>query len=148
MSCLQVNVVGLAVAAGGAEDLYRKAVLVELQSGGGKEAQGEKTIASTVELVSSDDTHWKTRCTLLVTVVAGASGDEAEDHHGVDSHPNSIKVVVEMTSGGDRASFFKVAEVMSGEVARTNRRWRRKGKRSAGEAGIEGQTEGKKGKEE
>lgn len=70
----------------------------------------------------------------------GSSGAHGGGGHG---HEHSIKVVVEMTSGGDRGSFWKAAEMMAGEVGRTNRRWRRK---RAPEGGAE--PPAKKGKVE
>jgi len=146
----QVHVVRVGVASGGAEDLYRKMVLAEV-SGQGVPVAPPPTVASpfAVPPVPPSDPAWKSRCVVLVTMLAGAAAhaeeeDEKESGGGVagmdvekgevsggggeggEEGGHWVKVTVEMTSGGDRAVFWKLCNLLPGEVARANRKWRRK----------------------
>jgi len=160
-STRQVRVARVGVASGGAEDLYRKMVLAEVSGQGVPEAP-PPTIASpfAVPPVPPSDPAWKSRCVVLVTMLAGAAAhaeEEEEKETGggvagmeVEKGGSSgggeeggegghwVKVTIEMTSGGDRAVFWKLCSLLPGEVARTNRKWRRKLKGGGGEGGSGG----------
>ncbi len=140
-----MNVLRVGVAAGGAEELYRKVVLAELSGEGqpqgpGPVVEGKMEAAAAFAPVSPADPRWKKRCLVLVTAVAGGSSGHDDGDDGAaaaaaaaaamavdqERQQQGVKVTVEMTSGGDRAAFWKLAGLIPGEVARTNRRWRRK----------------------
>lgn len=165
-STRQLRVVRVGFASSGAEDLFRKMVVAEVSGQGAPEGP-PPTVAShfAVPPVPPSDPAWRTRCVVMVTMLADAAAHALEEHKKettvgatgmeVENGGNSggeeeredkgerghwVRVTVEMTSGGDRAVFWKLCSLLPGEVARTNRTWRRKLK--GGGEGVEGRGEG------
>lgn len=147
-----MNVRRLGLRTGGAEELYRTVLLAELSSEGqpqgpGPVVEGREAVAAAFAPVAPTDPGWRKRCLVVVGAVAGGTAAQEEEGEGmeVDGHGGEggqgVKVTVEMTSGGDRAAFWKMAGLIPGEVGRTNRRWRRKvggggGKKGGGGGGV------------
>jgi len=149
-----LRVLRVGITCGAAEDLFRKMIVVELSSHGTPtKAPPVVVSAFAAPPVPPSDPGWKMRCVVLITVLAGASHEDSNDEAlttadlgrepqplvseemNVDDIENgergregecSVEVNIEMTSGGDRPAFWKLCNLLPGEVSRTNRKWRRK----------------------